>query len=125
MRHALPGMLALVLLRGCSSEPAKPPAVGPSAPIPAPASPAPADSDDDAPGTCGTRVCTSDELCEDLYKGHALDARGRPIDRKKCVPIPASCKAEPTCACITKQVASTHCKDDGGPVYLDDYPARR
>jgi hypothetical protein len=66
-----------------------------------------------------------DQLCEDLYKGHALDARGRPLDRKKCMPLPDSCKAKPTCACVTKQVASTHCTDEAGHVYVNDYPARR
>jgi hypothetical protein len=82
-------------------------------------------SADDAPGTCGTQVCASDQFCEDLYKGHALDARGRPTDRKKCMPLPDSCKAKPSCACVTPQMASTHCTDDGGHVYVSDYPVRR
>jgi hypothetical protein len=83
------------------------------------------DPDDDPPSACGMQVCTSDQFCEDLYKGHALDARGRPLDRKKCVPLPDSCKAKPTCACVTKQVASTHCTAEGGHVYINDYPVRR
>jgi hypothetical protein len=66
-----------------------------------------------------------DQSCEDLYKGHALDARGRPLDRKKCMPLPDSCKAQPTCTCVTKQVASTHCTDESGHVYVNDYPVRR
>src|SRR6185369_13824941 len=111
---------------GREAEPARPPA-GAAAPAAAsptvasapaagsqgsPTTPAAADPDDDAPGTCGSETCTPDQFCEDLYKGHAADARGRPLDRKKCMPLPESCKAKPTCACVTKQVASTHCTDD-------------
>jgi hypothetical protein len=128
-------LLVLALLVGCGSEPARPPAsaAAPPATAPAPA-PAPlgapasgvtADPDDDAPGACGTQICAPDQFCEDLYKGHALDARGRPLDRKKCLPLPDRCKATPTCACVTQQVASTHCTDDGGHVYVNDYPVRR
>jgi hypothetical protein len=76
-------------------------------------------------GTCGSEICASGQFCEDLYKGHSLDARGRPLDRKKCMPLPETCKAKPTCACVTKQVASTHCTDEGGHVYVNDYPVRR
>ena len=151
MRRALrDAALVLALLAGCGSEPTKPPAsaAAPPAtaqPAPAPSPPGPSaaaspdsvgsegssatgatvDSDDDAPGACGTQVCTPDQFCEDLYKGHALDARGRPLDRKKCMPLPDSCKPKPTCACVTRQVASSHCTDDGGRVYVNDYPARR
>jgi hypothetical protein len=137
-------VVVLALLCGCGgreAEPAKPPA-GAAAPAAAAASPtvasappagsqgsstapASADPDDDAPGTCGSETCAPDQFCEDLYKGHAADARGRPLDRKKCMPLPESCKAKPTCACVTKQVASTHCTDDGGRVNLNDYPVRR
>jgi hypothetical protein len=129
-RCALRGaVLVLAMLSGCGgreAEPAKPPA-GAAAPAAASASPTvpAADPDDDAPGTCGSETCAPDQLCEDLYKGHAADARGRPLQRKKCMPLPESCKAKPTCACVTKQVASTHCTDEGGRVSLDDYPARR
>jgi hypothetical protein len=143
MRCALRGaVVMLALLCGCGgreAEPARPPA-GAAAPAAAsptvasapaagsqgsPTTPAAADPDDDAPGTCGSETCTPDQFCEDLYKGHAADARGRPLDRKKCMPLPESCKAKPTCACVTKQVASTHCTDDGGRVNLNDYPVRR
>jgi hypothetical protein len=128
--------LVLALLCGCGSEPTKPPAsaAAPSAtvqPAPAPSPPgapaaaSPASADDDPPGTCGTQVCAADQFCEDLYRGHALDARGRPLDRKKCVPLPDGCKAKPTCACVTRQVASAHCTDEGGHVYINDYPVRR
>ena len=143
---AMRGMaLALAMLGGCGAEPAKAPA-GSGSPVatatpasatpprvaPAPsagsqgssAAPDPADPDD-APGSCGSEICAADQFCEDLYKGHAVDARGRPIDRKKCMPLPETCKAKPACACVTKQVASTHCTDDGGHVYVNDYPARR
>lgn len=137
--------LVVAMLCGCGAEPAKPPAgagspaaTAPPAPATSPpeasapqagsqgssAAPDPADPDD-APGACGAEICTPDQFCEDLYKGHALDARGRPLDRKKCMPLPESCKAKPTCACVTKQVASTHCTDAGGRVYVNDYPARR
>lgn len=139
--------LVFTMLGGCGAESAKPPASAgspaatasaaspaspreASAPPPtagpqgASAAPAPVDPDD-APGSCGSEICAPDQFCEDLYKGHALDARGRPIDRKKCMPLPESCKSKPTCACVTKQVASTHCTDEAGHVYVNDYPARR
>lgn len=127
--------LLLALLHGCGSDPSKQPA-GAVAPLatPAPlatgsqgsATPATsAASEDEAPGSCGAQVCTADQFCEDLYKGHALDARGRPIDRKKCMPLPDSCKAKPSCTCVAPQVASTHCSDEGGHVYINDYPVRR
>lgn len=147
-RSALQGAaLVFVMLGGCGAEPAKPPA-GSGSPVttatPAPATspqefpappptagsqgssaaPAPA-APDDAPGSCGSEICAADQFCEDLYKGHSLDARGRPIERKKCMPLPENCRAKPTCACVTKQVASTHCSDEGGHVYVNDYPARR
>lgn len=32
---------------------------------------------------------------------------------------------ELTCPCLTKQVASTHCREDAGRVYANDYPDRR
>ncbi len=147
-------VLAVAMLSGCGAEKSKPPAGAGSAiaaaPSMAPGSPGPtvvppeaaspttpagsqgsstapasAAADDDAPGACGSVVCAPGQFCEDLYKGHALDVRGRPLDRKKCVPLPDSCKATPTCACVTKQIASTHCTDDGGHVYVNDYPARR
>jgi hypothetical protein len=111
-----------VLVAGCGAEPARPPVV--VAPAVAPPADAAVASDDDAPGTCGSQVCGADQLCEDLYKGHAVDARGRPLDRKKCVPLPEACKATPTCACVTQQLASTHCTDAGGHVYVNDYPRR-
>ena len=149
MRAALRGaVVALAMLCGvgCGAEPSKSPAAaGATAATPAPAradsspqgsppslaagsqgSPAPGPTDgDDPPGTCGSEVCALDQFCEDLYKGHALDARGRPLQRQKCMPIPESCKALPTCACVTKHVAATHCKEDVGRVYVNDYPDRR
>jgi hypothetical protein len=134
--YALGLALGLAMLCGCGAE-SKPPAVaGPPAasastssatspPVQGSAAPASADGDDEAPGTCGSEICALDQFCEDLYKGHDADARGRPLHRKKCMPLPDSCKAKPTCACVTKQVASTHCTDEGGRVYVNDYPARQ
>jgi hypothetical protein len=142
-RRARGAALALALLCACGAEPAKPPAVAasptaspaPSAASPAQAAasppaqgsatPASADPDEEAPGTCGSETCALDQFCEDLYKGHDADARGRPLNRKKCMPLPDACKAKPTCACVAQQVASTHCTDEGGRVYVNDYPARR
>jgi hypothetical protein len=139
-RCALGAALVLAMLCACGAEPAKPPTVAasptaapatpPTAPAASPASggsaaPASDDPDDEAPGTCGSETCELDQFCEDLYKGHDADARGRPLNRKKCMPLPDPCKAKPTCACVTKHVASTHCTDEGGRVYLNDYPARR
>lgn len=123
----LGAIVVLAMLCGCgagrdASAPSPPAASQGSSAAPATAD---ADPDDDAPGTCGSVTCELDQFCEDLFKGHALDARGRPLDRKKCMPLPDSCKAKPTCACVTKQVASTHCTDAGGRVYVNDYPARR
>jgi hypothetical protein len=136
-RRALRVALVLAMLCGCGAEPSKPPAVtasssaapaaraAPAASTPeGPAAPASADPDDEPPGTCGSEICGLDQLCEDLYKGHDADARGRPLHRKKCMPLPDACKAKPTCACVTKHVASTHCTDEGGRVYVNDYPSR-
>ena len=133
-RHARGAALVLALLCACGAEPAKPPAVAaspsaspavPASPPPQGAAPASADPDEEAPGSCGSEICALDQFCEDLYKGHDADARGRPLNRKKCMPLPDACRANLTCACVTKHVASTHCTDDGGRVYVNDYPARR
>ena len=132
-RCARGAAVILALLCACGAEPAKPPAVAASPTAPtasAPASPTPpapssASPDEEAPGTCGSETCALDQFCEDLYKGHDADARGRPLNRKKCMPLPDPCKVNLTCACVTKHVASTHCTDEGGRVYVNDYPARR
>jgi hypothetical protein len=98
---------ALALAAACHRDAASPPA--------APAPPAPPAQ------PCGSRTCAADELCEDLYKGHRVDAEGRPLDHVQCVPLPDACRAAPTCACVTRYLAATHC-DDGVPVRIDDYP---
>ena len=49
------------------------------------------------------------------------DAAGRALDHVQCVPLPDACRTAPTCACVTKYLAATHC-DDGVPVRIDDYP---
>lgn len=88
-------------------------------PAPAPA-PSPAPSTD--PPSCGAATCTSAEFCENLYKGHATDDEGRPLEHYRCVALPDACRAAPACACVTATVASTHCKVDRGLVMVDDYP---
>lgn len=95
-------------------------------PSPAPvASPsAPSQPSPTAAQSCGSRTCAAGELCEDLYKGHGLDAEGRPLGHLQCVPLPDACRSTPTCACVTQQLAATHCDDDGGHVRIDDYPNR-
>jgi len=101
--------------------------VADSTPTPDAASQAPAPDPDDesAPGVCGSETCALDQFCEDLYKGHDSDVRGRPLHHRKCMPLPEPCRAAPSCACVTKQVAATHCSEKSGRVYLDDYPVRR
>ena len=95
------------------------PAAAPSPPVPAP----PANVVPPTPAlTCGSRTCTAGELCEDRYKGHGLDADGRPLGHRLCVPLPDACVRTPTCACVTRELAATHCRDDGDRVYIDDYP---
>lgn len=73
--------------------------------------------------TCGAQQCGANEFCEDRYKGHATDAKGRPLKHKQCMPLPAECRAAPTCACVKKHVSFRHCSDEGGRVTLDDYPS--
>ena len=71
---------------------------------------------------CGAAVCGALEFCEERFKGHAADEQGRPLQRKKCMPLPAKCRTTPTCACVTQHVSATHCVDKPGGVHLDDYP---
>ena len=93
----------------------------PDAASPAAAPAAPSAAAPSAAQPCGSRTCAAGELCEDLYKGHRVDAEGRPLDHVQCVPLPDACRTAPTCACVTKYLAATHC-DDGVPVRIDDYP---
>lgn len=72
--------------------------------------------------TCGAQKCGADQFCEDRYKGHATDAKGRPLKHKQCMPLPAECRAKPTCECVKKHVSFKRCSDEGGRVTLDDYP---
>jgi hypothetical protein len=116
-------VLAMLCAFGCGAESSKPPASAAS-PTASPTAAA-SDPDEEAPGTCGSEICALDQFCEDLYKGHDADARGRPLNRKKCMPLPDACKVKLTCACVTQHVASTHCTDEGGRVYVNDYPTRR
>src|SRR5688572_268366 len=124
MRPALVLAMLCAVGAGCGAESSKPPTTA-APPTASPIAAVTDDADADAPGTCGSEICGLDQFCEDLYKGHDADARGRPLNRKKCMPLPESCKARPTCACVTQLVASTHCTDEGGRVYVNDYPARK
>jgi hypothetical protein len=71
---------------------------------------------------CGAQKCGADEYCDDRYKGHATDEKGRPLKQKQCMPLPAECRARPTCACVKKHVSFRRCSDQGGRVSVDDYP---
>ena len=75
-----------------------------------------------APLACGGETCRTDQFCEDRFKGHDVDDEGRPLDQRKCMALPDSCRATPTCACVTQHVAATHCSDHDGKVEVDDYP---
>jgi hypothetical protein len=107
-------LAVLAVLTSCHAD-APPAALAPPANV---APPAPSQ-------TCGSRTCTAGELCEDRYKGHGLDADGRPLGHRLCVPLPDACARTPTCACVTRELAATQCRDDGGRVYIDDYPRPR
>jgi len=72
--------------------------------------------------TCGAQKCGADEYCDDRYKGHATDDKGRPLKQKQCMPLPEECRAKPTCACVKKHVSFRRCSDQGGRVSMDDYP---
>jgi hypothetical protein len=92
---------------------------GDAAPTPVDAAPAPLDA---AQPRCGRAACGAGEFCEERFKGHDLDAKGRPLHQKKCMPLPARCRDKPTCACVTTYVAATHCDETGGLVHTSDYP---
>lgn len=71
---------------------------------------------------CGGQRCTATQFCEDRYKGHAVDDEGRPLARKRCMPLPRACRDAPSCACVRRTIAATRCRMIGGQVFLDDYP---
>jgi hypothetical protein len=131
-RRAVIAMIlaALAIAGACHTDPASP-AGAPAAPTPVASQPVasqpvasqPVASQPVPAGVqpCGSRTCAAGELCEDLYKGHRVDAEGRPLDHVQCVPLPDACRSTPTCACVRKYLAATHC-DDGVPVRIDDYP---
>jgi hypothetical protein len=72
--------------------------------------------------TCAGATCGPGEFCETRFKGHDVDAEGRPLDQTRCEPLPASCRATPTCACVTAAVSATWCAVEGGLVRTDDSP---
>lgn len=113
-----PRLILAVLLFAvaCGSRRAAP--APPSNPATAPA----ADAATAKPFTCGAASCGAGEMCEDRFKGHDIDDQGRPLERKKCMPLPDACRAEPTCDCVVHHVSATHCADDGAQVRIDDYP---
>jgi hypothetical protein len=113
-------LAALATAGACHTDAASP-AAAPVAPAPAASQPVASQPAPAGAQPCGSRICAAGELCEDLYKGHRVDAEGRPLDHAQCVPFPDACRTTPTCACVTKYLAATHC-DDGIPVRIDDYP---
>lgn len=120
-------LLGLLACLAACARPPEPPAPVPPAPAAEPSKPSlPAEPPAAAPPArgpaCGLAACAAGEFCEDLFKGHRVDDRGRPLERKKCVPLPEECRAAPTCACVRKHVHATRCSDSGGLVTLDDYP---
>lgn len=83
---------------------------------------------DDAPATpaeqlrCGGASCADGEFCEERYKGHRIDDQGRPLERKKCMPLPAPCRSRPSCDCVREHVSFKHCREQNGRIHTDDYP---
>lgn len=109
---------ATVFAGACASRDA-PPAPAPPSNVPEMAT----TSDESPTGfDCGGATCATGEMCESRFKGHDVDDEGRPLDRTKCVPLPAPCQTAPTCACVAAHVSATHCTDDGGHVRIDDFP---
>gem|GEM_PF-6460874 len=71
---------------------------------------------------CGDAVCPVGQFCETRFKGHSVDDEGRPLERTKCMPLPAPCRAKPSCVCVKKHVSLTRCSETGGRIYTSDYP---
>ena len=120
-RAAIAMTLAALALAGACHTDAALPAGAPAAPAPAASQPVASQPVPAGVQPCGSQTCAAGELCEDLYKGHRVDDEGRPLDHVQCVPLPDACRSTPTCACVRKYLAATHC-DDGVPVRIDDYP---
>ena len=112
VRFSALAMLAVLAL--CACRPETPPPAAPAPPVQV----APQGSAD----RCGLRACTARELCDDRYEGHGLDDEGQPLGNRLCVPLPDACMSAPTCDCVTGELSVTHCRADGGRVYVDNYP---
>jgi hypothetical protein len=112
-------MFAALALLACNKTPesSKPPVQKANAPTKL----APADAAATKPFQCGGAMCTAGQFCEERSKGHAVDDQGRPLQKKKCMTLPAPCGATATCDCVTKHIAATHCRATDGQVYTDDY----
>lgn len=74
------------------------------------------------PFTCGTSTCPGGDYCEDHPPGVRTPDGSVPPDGYLCDPIPSSCAATPTCACIQatlspgdpcSKTAGVTCTDDG------------
>jgi len=70
---------------------------------------------------CGGNTCVAGQFCEERRKGHAVDDRGRPLQKKKCMALPKPCVAAPSCACVKAHISFKHCRVDAGNVFTDDY----
>lgn len=77
-----------------------------------------------APAPCGLAPCGPDELCADRRKGHRVDDEGRPLEHRKCEPIPKECLADRSCACLKRHTAVSRCDLSDGRIEIDDYPRR-
>mgnify|MGYP000154953078 CR=1 FL=1 len=76
------------------------------------------------PRPCGDRPCGPEELCADRRKGHRVDEEGRPLEHRKCEPIPKACLTDRSCACIRRHTAASGCSVGDGRIQIDDYPRR-
>jgi hypothetical protein len=81
------------------------------------------------PFTCGTATCPGADFCEDHPPGIRNPDGSVPPDSYECNPIPSSCSATPTCACIEATLSSSDpcstqpsvnatCTDDAGHVII-------
>ena len=57
----------------------------------------------------GLITCDTGEVCYFAAPG------GEGCSEHSCVPVPAGCENDPTCACITQVAQVTCTEDDGGP----------